>query len=164
LQAGVDAARAREHPPFRAGEIETRWRRKDGAVLDVWIRTEVDSDDTGHVVRYRSAALDLTDKNRLANELRTRGDELEGANQQLRTINTELEEFTHVVSHDLKEPLRTLQYYGNLLADEYSAQLGADGFQYINHLIRASKRLERLIQDLLNLSQVGRITRSSAAF
>ena len=100
-------------------------------------------DEDGHFVRCRSAALDLTEKNRLANELRSRGDELERTNQRLRAINSELEEFTHVVSHDLKEPLRTLQAYSNFLAEEHAAQLGPDGFQYINHLVRASRRLGR---------------------
>src|SRR5205085_2808406 len=52
----------------------------------------------------------------------------------------------------------------HLLAEEYSPQLGTDGFQYINHLIRASRRLGLLIDDLLNLSQAGRITRSAQAF
>ncbi len=150
--------------PFRDGEVETRWRSRTGAVLDVWIRTVAVLDEQGGFVRYRSAALDLTEKNRLANELRARGDELQRANDRLRTINSELEDFTYVVSHDLKEPLRTLQTYGHLLAEEYSAQLGADGFQYINHLIRASRRLGLLIDELLNLSQAGRITRSPQAF
>jgi PAS domain S-box-containing protein len=150
--------------PFEGGEVETRWRKKDGGVLDVWVRTVAVLDEDGGFVRYRSAALDLTEKNRLANELRARGDELEGANLRLRAINSELEDFTYVVSHDLKEPLRTLQTYGHLLAEEYSVQLGADGFGYINHLIRASRRLGLLIDDLLNLSQAGRITRTSQPF
>src|SRR5207249_3136816 len=66
--------------------------------------------------------------------------------------------FTHVVSHDLKEPLRTLQAYSHILAEEHAAQLGPDGFGYINHLIGASRRLGILIDELLNLSQAGRIT------
>src|SRR5439155_18902419 len=121
-------------------------------------------DEAGRFVRYRNAALDLSEKNRLANELRTRGDELERTNQRLRMINSELEAFTHVVSHDLKEPLRTLQAYSHLLAEEHAAQLGPDGFQYINHLIRASRRLGALIDELLNLSQAGRITREPRVF
>jgi len=140
------------------GESESQWRRKDGTVIDVWLHTVPVHDEAGHFVRYRSAALDLTEKNRLANELRARGDELERTNQRLRTINSELEAFTHVVSHDLKEPLRTLQAYSHILAEEHGAQLGADGFQYINHLIRASRRLGLLIDELLNLSHAGRVT------
>jgi PAS domain S-box-containing protein len=142
--------------PFREGEVETRWRTRSGTVLDVWIRTVADRDERGSVVRYRSAALDLTEKNRLANELRSRGDELERANERLRTINAELEDFTYVVSHDLKQPLRTLENYGHLLFEEYSNRLGPDGFQYIHHLIQASHRLGTLIDDLLSLSQAGR--------
>jgi PAS domain S-box-containing protein len=154
----------RRRPPFEEGEVKTRWRTRNGGALDIWIRTVAVRDEHGGFVRYRSAALDLTEKNRLASELRRRGDELEREKERLRAINAELELFTHVVSHDLKEPLRTMQTYGTMLADEYSAQLGADGFLYINHLIRASRRLERLINDLREMSQAGRITRSSAPF
>ena len=150
--------------PSRAGESETKWRKKDGTQFDVWLHTVPVFDETGKFVRYRNAALDLSEKNRLANELRARGDELERTNHSLRTINSELEAFTHVVSHDLKEPLRTLQAYSHLLAEEHAAQLGPDGFQYINHLIRASRRLGTLIDELLNLSQAGRITREPKAF
>jgi PAS domain S-box-containing protein len=153
-----------ESMPSQEGELETQWRRKDGTLIHVWLHTVPVYDEAGNFVRYRSAALDLTEKNRLANELRSRGDELERSNQRLLTINGELEAFTHVVSHDLKEPLRTLQAYSHILAEEHASQLGPDGFQYINHLIRASRRLGTLIDDLLNLSQAGRITRAPTAF
>jgi PAS domain S-box-containing protein len=162
--AGGSAPEPRGRAPFEEGEINTRWRTKNGNILDVWIRTVADRDDRGEMVRFRSAALDLTEKYQLAHELRARGDELEQTNQRLRAINTELDNFTHVVSHDLREPLRTLQTYAKLLHDECSAQLGTDGFQYIDHLIKASRRLGLLIEDLLDLSQAGRITRALQAF
>jgi PAS domain S-box-containing protein len=152
------------HTPSREGEFETRWRKTDGTLIDVWIRTVAVLDERGGPVRYRSAALDLTEKNRLAHELRARGDELESANVRLRQINSELEDFTYVVSHDLKEPLRTLQAYSHILAEEYSAQLGTDGFQYINHMVRASRRLGLLIDELLKLSQAGQSTRPPRVF
>ena len=141
-------------------ELETRWRKKDGTLIDVWLHIVLVYDEAGAFVRSRGAALDFSEKNRLANELRFRGDELQGTNQRLRIINTELEGFTHVVSHDLKEPLRTLQAYSHILAEEHAAQLGPDGFQYVNHLIRASRRLGTMIDDLLNHSQAGRITQA----
>ncbi len=143
---------------------ETLWKAKNGSVLDVWIRSVPVVNSDGTVVRRRSAALDLTERNRLAHELRSRGDELQRTNRRLRVINAELEDFTHVVSHDLKEPLRTLQAYSNILAEDFSGQLGPDGFQYINHLIQASRRLGTLIDDLLTLSQAGRIKGTLQAF
>lgn len=150
--------------PSHEGELETQWRKKDGTVIDVWLHSVPVYDEDGRFVRYRSAALDLSEKNQLANELRARGDELERTNHSLRAINSELEAFTHVVSHDLKEPLRTLQAYSHLLAEEHAAQLGPDGFQYVNHLVRASRRLGTLIDELLKLSQAGRITLAAKAF
>jgi PAS domain S-box-containing protein len=152
------------HPLAREGEIEAQWRRKDGSFIDVWIRTIALQDDHGKVVRFRSTALDLTERNRLAQELRHHGDELERTNARLRLIINELEEFTHVVSHDLKEPLRTIQAFSQILAEDYAPQLDADGFQYINHLLTASRRLGNLIDDLLTLSQAGLITRSPEVF
>ena len=146
------------HALSREGEVETRWVKKDGSVIDVWIRSVPVRDADGQFVRSRSAAMDVTERNRLSNELRARGDQLERANIELRQINRELEEFTSVVSHDLKEPLRTLQAFSNFLAEDFSGQLGPDGFQYINHLVQASKRLGTLIDDLLSMSSAGRIT------
>jgi PAS domain S-box-containing protein len=152
-----------QNPGQREGQ-KTQWRHKNGSLVDVWIRSTATVDEHGAFARWRCSALDLTERNRLADELRSRGDELERMNTRLRQINTELEDFTHVVSHDLKEPLRTLQAFSHILAEEYAAQLGADGFQYINHLIQASTRLGRLVDDLLNLSQAGRINRDVKSF
>lgn len=153
-----------ESMPSQEGELETKWRKKDGTLIDVWMHTIPVFDEAGNFVRYRNAVLDLSERNRLANELRSRGDELERTNRRLMTINSELEAFTHVVSHDLKEPLRTLQAVSHLLAEEHAGQLGPDGFQYVNHLIRASRRLGTLIDELLNLSHAGRITHAAQAF
>ncbi len=158
LAVKAEAGELARRLPLREGELETQWRRRDGAAIDIWIRTVAVVDDTGAPTRFRSAALDLTEKNRLSHELRTRGNELERINQRLMHINAELEDFTHVVSHDLKEPLRTLQTYSSMLAEEHAGQLGADGFQYVNHLVRASRRLGTLIDELLNLGHAGRIT------
>lgn len=150
--------------PGKSEGQKTQWRHKNGSLVDVWIRSTATVDDDGKFARWRCSALDLTERNRLADQLRSRGDELERTNTRLRQINAELEDFTHVVSHDLKEPLRTLQAFSHMLAEEYAGKLDVDGFQYINHLVQASSRLGRLIDDLLNLSQAGRINRDKKVF
>ena len=64
------------HPLARGEEMETLWHTKDGAILDVWIRSVPVYNDEGKFERFRSAALDLTERNRLAKESRARGDKI----------------------------------------------------------------------------------------
>jgi PAS domain S-box-containing protein len=146
------------------GELETQWVKRDGTVIDVWIGTSTIRDLDGSFIRSRSAARDVTERNRLARALQTKAEELVQANAQLRRINQELEDFTYVVSHDLKEPLRTLEAFSNFLAEDYASELQGEGQDYINHLIQASRRLGRLIDDLLTLSRVGRVINTPRAF
>jgi PAS domain S-box-containing protein len=148
----------------RPGEVETQWVKRDGTVIDVWVGTTTSKDDQGGFVRSRSAARDITERNRLANALRDKAEELGQANAQLRRINQQLEEFTHVVSHDLKEPLRTVEAFSNFLAHDYGGALGPEGHEYINHLTQASRRLGALIDDLLALSRAGRVINAPRPF
>jgi light-regulated signal transduction histidine kinase (bacteriophytochrome) len=106
----------------------------------------------------------VTERNRLANAVRAKADELQLANERLRRINQELEEFTYVVSHDLKEPLRTLEAFSTFLQQDYGQALGGEGSDYIGHLVAASRRLGLLIDDLLALSRAGKVINTPAAF
>ncbi len=148
----------------RAGEIETHWIKKDQSVIDVWVRTTPILDEHAKFVRSRSAAQDVTERTRLANAVRTKAEELLQANARLRAINQELEEFTYVVSHDLKEPLRTLEAFSTFLQQDYGQALGSEGTEYISHLVAASRRLGHLIDDLLALSRAGTVINTPAAF
>jgi PAS domain S-box-containing protein len=145
-------------------EMQTKWVKRDGTVIDVLIRTTRLHEASGEFVRSRSAAQDMSEYNRLANALRTKAEELQKANTQLRRINRELDEFTYVVSHDLKEPLRTIEAFSNFLNLDYADKLGDEGKEHIDNLIQASRRLGALIDDLLNLSRLGRTTHAHEAF
>jgi len=100
----------------------------------------------------------------LSATLRAKADELARAVTELRRINQELEEFTYVVSHDLKEPLRTLEAFSTFLAQDYGDKLAGEGQEYIRHLVLASRRLGLLIDDLLTLSRTGRVIHSPRPF
>ncbi len=163
--AGRAAFRADRRRFQRVGEMpETQWVKRDGAVIDVWIGTTTIKNEKGEFVRSRSAALDLTERKRLGDQLRAKAAELEEANGKLLRINQELKDFTYVVSHDLKEPLRTLQAFSTFLAQDYAPALGDEGREYIDHLIQASRRLGALIDDLLMLSRAGRVINAPRPF
>jgi PAS domain S-box-containing protein len=146
------------------GEVETQWVKQDGTVIDVWVGTTTIRDPNGQFIRSRSVARDVSETRRLANALRHKADELARSNKRLLGVNLELEEFTYVVSHDLKEPLRTLESFSNFLAQDYGDQLEGDGKEFIGHLVQASRRLGRLIDDLLTLSRTGRVINTPRAF
>ena len=74
-------------------------------------------------------------------------------NAELQRSNQELQDFAYVASHDLQEPLRKIQAFGNLLEEEYSSVLG-EGKMYIERMRNAASRMQVLINDLLVFSRV----------
>lgn len=68
----------------------------------------------------------------------------------------DLEAFNASVSHDLKGPLRSIDGFSQLLAEEYGPGLDDEGRRYLDHIRRAGQRMQRLVTDLLRLSQATR--------
>lgn len=83
-------------------------------------------------------------------EERTR--ELLEINRQLEISNGELQQFTSVASHDLKEPLRKIQFFGHMILD--SAVLEGKMATYLDKIIRSSNRMSQLISDLLSFARI----------
>ncbi len=122
----------------------------------------VQTHDTERILEYRSIPvaterykggridhfIDITEKKRLEQSLQEKTKRLEEKNQQL-------EQFTHVVSHDLKEPLRTISAFSQYLLEDYYDKLDEDGKDYLTRINRASLRMQNLIDDLLRLSRIG---------
>ncbi len=75
---------------------------------------------------------------------------------QLREKIGELEAFSYSVSHDMRQPLRSMQGYARILLTDYGPKLEGDGRKYLERIKTSSNRLDRLIQDVLTYSKATR--------
>jgi PAS domain S-box-containing protein len=125
---------------------ERIFRDRDGRHIDVSVSiSPVSEEDVerGAVVIAR----DIRERKRAEAELRS-------AMQHLEQSNRELEDFAHIASHDLQEPLRKIQAFGELLDSKHAAALAPQARDYIERMRSAAKRMQVLINDLLAFSRV----------
>jgi signal transduction histidine kinase len=91
---------------------------------------------------------------RLNTDLERRVDE---RTQQLTEANRELESFSQSVSHDLRAPLRAINGFGNVLLEEFGADLDPRARSYVDKMLTAGTRMEQLIADLMRLSHASAV-------
>ncbi|GAB4009547.1 hypothetical protein GCM10028808_18550 [Spirosoma migulaei] len=75
-------------------------------------------------------------------------------NQELIHRNAELASFSYVASHDLQEPLRKIQAFGDRLKTSYAPKLDEEGTDIVDRMVLAAKRMSMLIKDLLDYSRL----------
>jgi light-regulated signal transduction histidine kinase (bacteriophytochrome) len=74
----------------------------------------------------------------------------------LEAINQELETFTYSVSHDLRAPLRHIHGFSKILLEDFGPKMEADAQKFLRHIQAATEQMGHLVDDLLNLAQLGR--------
>ena len=89
-------------------------------------------------------------------QLKQANAQLMDTNQALQTSNRDLEQFAYIASHDLREPLRKIRSFAELLAKRYQGEIDETGDRYINYITDGAVRMQRLINDLLAYSRIGR--------
>ncbi|MEI9921679.1 MAG: ATP-binding protein [Bacteroidota bacterium] len=78
------------------------------------------------------------------------------AEQQVKTLNKELESFTYTAAHDLRVPLRVIHGYSKILSEDYKSLLDEEGQKLVGIISTQAKHMGRLIDDLLTFTQLGR--------
>ncbi len=92
----------------------------------------------------------------LEERVKERTQELEATNQKLEVVNQDLEAFAYSVSHDLREPLRSIQGLAQALLEDYSSQLPPVGQDYARRISTTTQQTDTFIQELLVYSRLSR--------
>lgn len=123
-----------------------RFQRADGTWAHVLDQGYVARDTNGTAARIVGSMVDISDQKRVEQSLAL-------ANEELRAANRELEEFAFVASHDLKEPLRMVNSYTQLLLRKFPEN-NEEAAEYAEYIRNGVRRMEALLNDLLAFSHV----------
>ncbi|NRB51329.1 MAG: tetratricopeptide repeat protein [Saprospiraceae bacterium] len=104
--------------------------------------------------QYRTNKVKAELNRQLEDTVQKRTGDLEAANEQLRRSNDELERFTFIASHDLKEPLRNITSFVNLIQRKLGKSADQDLQDYMGFVTRNTKQLYALVEDILTHSRV----------
>lgn len=89
-------------------------------------------------------------------KLKRREEEQKIMIKELEERNKELDDFTYIISHDLKEPLRSIDAFSNFVLVDYKDKLAPEGKNYLERIRANADRMQKLIEELLEISRIGR--------
>ena len=145
----------------KSGKYEEEgWRvRKNGNRF--WANVVITAiyNDEGNLFGYAKVTRDLTERKKAETELRESfekqkhlAEELKITNIQLVEANRQLEQFASIASHDLKEPLRKIITFTDLLLNDENSKLSEQGEKNFSKVIDSARRMSRMIEDILAFS------------
>ncbi len=127
---------------------EYRLVMPDKTIKHVHARGKIVPGENGKASRLVGTVQDITARKRNEAKILKKTEELERS-------NSDLQRFASVASHDLKEPLRKIQIFADMLMDDHKDVLGEDGQLLLNKIITSGDRMESVIQALLSFSTLG---------
>ncbi|MFO7535944.1 MAG: MASE3 domain-containing protein [Kiritimatiellia bacterium] len=148
------------HRRALAGEVlrmeEDSFRRADGSTQ--WLRWEIRPwrEAGGEIAGIVIFTEDITGRKKAEESLRQANECLAQAANDLSRSNDDLQQFARIVSHDLREPLRTISGFLSLLHERYRDRLDDKAMEYIDFSIEGAGRMSNLIRDLIEYARVER--------
>lgn len=138
--------------------IEVRILRMDNEIRWVRVQGKVLYNEENVPVRMHGTVIDITDQKNASTQLEKlvaeRTKELKTANLQLERSNVELEQFAHVASHDLKEPLRKIKIFASRLEAEYQDNLPSKAKTFLDKILSSADRMYFMMEGVLLYSGI----------
>lgn len=130
------------------------WRmRKDGSTFWAYAVITALHDDKNDIIGFSKVTRDLTERKLAEDKMKMYAEQLELKNKELERSNSELSSFSYVASHDLQEPLRKIQSFGNLIQARDADTLSDVSRDYFDRMVKAAVRMQHLIDSLLEFSR-----------
>jgi PAS domain S-box-containing protein len=139
-------------------------RHRDGTVTPVLYNASVYHNAKGNIAGVFAAARDITERKKVEEELRKNEKRLKDLLAEVAAKNEELDSFVYRISHDLKTPVVTIDGFVGALREDFGDVLLEDGEKYLRYISDAARKMEILINDLLVLSRIGRLSRKKTKF
>lgn len=136
---------------FGPDSNEWTFIRKDGSRFPVNLTVTCMRNENEEITGYLGVIEDITERKRAE-------EEREELIEQLRTSNKDLDEFAYVASHDLKAPLRVIDNASSWLMEDLGKALEGDDLENLQLIRGRTARMEKLLDDLLEYSRIGRKT------
>ena len=136
--------------------FESVRRHKDGRLVAVSISLTPHIEAPHELVSISVILRDISAAKRAEQELRRQSAELTARNRDLALRNAELDAFVYSASHDLKEPLRSIEYYSQFLYEDYAGHFDGEGRLMLQALPQMSAHLRHLLDTLLHYARLGR--------
>ncbi|MFH7015735.1 ATP-binding protein [Flavobacterium sp. FlaQc-47] len=134
---------------------QTRIINKDHTIKWVKIRGEVIKDENGKPTTIIGIIQDISEQREFEEELKK---QVVSSTEELRRSNDDLLHFANVVSHDLREPVRKIKMYNNILRDEKNIDYNDNCKKYFQKIDHSAQRMQNLIEGILSYSTVGKNT------
>jgi two-component system sensor histidine kinase/response regulator len=136
---------------YSAGAVDYLMKPVISGVLRAKVEVFVELAQVRHSLQQ-----EIAERARIAGEVSKLNMVLEQRNEDLTAANSDLEAFSHSVSHDLRMPLRHIQAYVSMIEESALSRLNADEQRRLKGVREAAQRMSQLIDDLLAFARIGR--------
>lgn len=137
---------------------EIGFKRKDGTMGVMSANSSPIFDDCKRIIAGVITFHDISSRKEMEDELRRSRDDLElrvsERTAELERKNRELQDFAFIASHDLQEPLRKIQTFGDLLVSKFQHFPDENARDYVSRMQKAAARMELLVNSLLKYSRL----------